>query len=257
MYYLKASDVVVKIGPTGIRRPIYFGFPNGFQDLWVRLANQLDVQCSSEITAVQRSTSASGPKIEVLVNGERKIYDWVIIATPTSATTRFLDMNAEERDLFSQVVSCNYHVTVAVVDGVANNLRQVLLYAHSRPEKIGHVNGWNRPDPEQPVFAAWQNVAWSQTEAEARQLLASDFAAFGGGTMQRVLLHRAWDNFAHVETAALDTGFYDRFEALQGKNGTLYATGLLALESVEGTARYARDLVNQFFASAGVSHAGS
>lgn len=257
MYYLKALDLVLKIGPTGIQRPIYFAFPNGFQDLWVRLAKQLDVHCSSEVAAVQRSATASGPKIEMIVNGERKVYDYVIIATPPSATKRFLDVNAEERDLFSQVVSRNYHVTVAAVDGVADDRRTVLFYAHTRPEAIGHVNGWHRPDPAQPVFAAWQNVAWSQTDDEARQLLASDFAAFGGGTMQRVLLHQAWDNFAHVESAALDAGFYDRFEALQGKSGTLYATGLLAFEAVESTARYARDLVNQFFAPAAVSHQGA
>ncbi len=254
MYYLKASDVVVKIGPTGIRRPIYFRFPNGYQDLWVRLAKQLDVHCSSEITSVQRSASSSGPKIEMIVNGEQKIYDYVVIATPPSATRRFLDLNAEERDLFNQVVSCNYHVTVAIVDGVAEDRRTApLFYAHTRPEAIGHVTGWYAPDPAQPIFAAWQNVAWSQSDEEARQLLASDFAALGGGTMQRVLLHQAWDNFAHVEKAALDAGFYERFEALQGKNGTFYATGLLALESVECTARYARDLMRQFFAPAAIS----
>ncbi len=73
MYYLKASDVVVKIGPTSIRRPTYFGFPNGFQDLWVRLAKQLDVHCCSEVTAVQRSTSARGTKVEMIVNGEQKV----------------------------------------------------------------------------------------------------------------------------------------------------------------------------------------
>ncbi len=256
MYYLKALDVVLKIGPTGIRRPIYFRFPAGYQEIWVRLAKQHDVHYSSEVTAVQRSTWAGGTKIEMKVNGEQKVYDYVIIATPPSATKRFLEMNAEERDLLNQVVSCNYHVTVATVEGVADERRNVLPYAHTRPDAIGHANTWWGPDPVQPVFAAWQNVAWSQTEDEARQLLASDFAAFGGGTMQRVLLHRAWDNFAHVETAALDAGFYERFEALQGKDGILYATGLLALESVECTARYARDLVSQFFASAAVSRAG-
>ncbi len=116
--------------------------------------------------------------------------------------------------------------------------------------------GGNFPDPAQPVFVSWQNVAWSQTDDEARQLLASDYPALGGGTLQRILLHQAWDNFAHVETAALAAGFYERFEALQGKNGTLYTTGLLALEGVDCTARYARDLVNRFFAPAAVSRAG-
>jgi oxygen-dependent protoporphyrinogen oxidase len=219
----------------------------------VRLAKQLDVHCSSEITAVQRSATVSGPKIEIMVNGEQEVYDYVIIATPPSPTKRFLDMSAEERDLLGQVVSCNYHVTVVTAHGVADERRSVLFYAHSQPEAIGHVNLWYGPDPAQPVFAAYQNVAWSQTNDEALQMLASDFATLGGAKVQRVLLHQAWDNFAHVETDALDAGFYDRFEALQGKNRTLYTTGLLASDGVESTARYARDLVNQFFAPAAIS----
>ena len=76
------------------------------------------------------------------------------------------------------------------------------------------MNGWYAPDPARPVFVAYQNVAWAQTDDEARQFLAADFSALGGGTLRRVLLHRAWDNSAHVETAALDAGFYERFEAL-------------------------------------------
>ncbi len=82
----------------------------------------------------------------------------MIIAMPPSATRRFLDMNAEERHLFNQVVSCNYHVTVATVEGIAGDRRNILIYAHTRPEAIGHVNLWWGPNPAQPVFAAWQNV---------------------------------------------------------------------------------------------------
>ena len=257
LYCLNVIDFIMKLVPVGPQPLKLLVFPNGFQDLWVRLAKQLDVHCSSEVTAMQRRATAGGTRIEMIVNGEQRVYDYVIIATPPSATKGFLDMSEEERDLFSQVVSRNYHVTVTTVPGVADDRRNVFCYPHTRPEAVGHVNVWDAPDSAQPVFAAYQNVAWSQTDDEARQLLASDFAALSGGTMGRVLLHRAWNHFAHVETAALDAGFYDRFEALQGKNGTLYATGLLAFEAVESTARYARDLVRQFFAPAALSHQGA
>lgn len=257
MYYLKGFDTLIKITPAGIQPLTRFWFPDGFQDIWVRLAKQLDVQCASEVTAVRRSTTAGAAKIEIMVNGAQKVYDYVIIATPPSATRRFLDMKADERDLLNQIVTHNYHVTVATVPGVPEDRRSVYFYAHARPEAVGHVNIWYAPDPTQPVFIAYQNLSRSQTDDQARQFLTADFAKFGRATVQRVLLHRAWDHFAHVETAALNAGFYDRFEALQGKNGTFYTTGLLALESVESTARYARDLVNHFFAPAAVSRQGA
>ncbi len=253
MYYLKLIDHMLIVEPAGLRPQTLYMFPQGFQELWVRLAKQLNVHCSSEITRVQRTQGGGRTRIQVMLNRDKTVYDWVILATPPHATGQYLDLTSNEQDLLDQVVSHNYVVTVARVRGVGPERRTLYSYPNTRPGMAGHVNVWYDPAPGQPIFVAYQNLAESQTEDEARQLLAEDFATLGGGTLERVLLQRGWDYFAHVETAALDAGFYDQFEALQGKNGTLYATGLLAMETVECTASYARDLVNEFFAPAKIS----
>lgn len=250
IYYLKLIEMVLKVEPTGIRPSYLFMFPDGFQELYLRVAKQLDVRCSSEITRVQRT--ATGAKVRLTVDGEESVYDWVILATPPKATRRYLDMTAEEEELLRQAVSHNYCVTVAKVGGLTSDRTTVYSYANARPEAAGHINCWYDPAPGQPIFVAYQNLNRSQTEDEARQFLVSDFAALGG-TVESILLRRQWDHFAHVETPAVDAGFYERFEALQGKNGTFHATGLLGLETVEHTARYARDLITEFFAPARAS----
>lgn len=250
MYYFKLIDPLIHIGPEGPVRAPWLRFSAGFQDLWVRLAKTLDVVYAADVTGVRRSTIGNARTIEITANGETRVYDWIIIATPPNATQRYLDMTAEESELFAMVVSRNYHVTVARVAGVSSDRRHLSPYANTRPEAAGHVNTWYDPVPGEQVFAAYQSLSWSQSPDDAQRLLTQDFATFGGGTLQGVLLHKAWDNFAHVGTAALADGFYDRFEALQGTNGTLYLGGILSFDTVEHTARYARDLVNEFFSQA-------
>ncbi|MBW3571230.1 MAG: FAD-dependent oxidoreductase [Gemmatimonadetes bacterium] len=225
-----------------------FLFPLGYQDLWARVAQHLDVRCSAEVTAVRRQAGSEGHPVLVEVNGTEEAFDHLILATPCEATARFLDLTGEEQDLFGHVVRRNFQVTVARVEGVPHDHSMVYLYSNTKPARAGHVACWFRPTEERTIFAAYQLLGAAQSDAEARRLLKEDFRA-QGGTVTEVLSHRTWDNyFEHVETPALNRGFYERFEALQGKNATHFATGLIALEGVETCARYARDLMREAFA---------
>lgn len=225
-----------------------FLFPLGYQDLWARVARHLDVRCSAEVTAVRRQVGSGGRRVLIEVNGMEEAFDHLILATPCEATARFLDLTGEEQDLFGQVVRRNFQVTVARVEGVPGDHGMVYLYSNTKPEKAGHVACWFRPMEDRTIFAAYQLRDAAQSDADARRLLDEDFRA-QGGTVVEVLSHRTWHNyFEHVETPALNRGFYGRFEALQGKNATHFVTGLVALEGVEACARYARDLMREAFA---------
>jgi len=226
----------------------FFLFPLGYQDLWIRVARGLDVRCSAAVTAVRRRAGQNGPRIAIEVNGDEQVFDRLVVATPCDLTARYLDLTGEEQDLFGPVVRNDYRVTLARVEGMSPERRALYLYRSTRPSAAGHVALWYGPAPTQPVFMAYQNVGAGQTDAEAQRLLKQDFREFGGGTVAGILLHRKWDYFEHVPKATLAKGYYDRFEALQGKHGTWFVTGLLALEGVETCARYARRLMEEKFA---------
>lgn len=225
-----------------------FLFPLGYQDLWTRVARHLDVRCSAEVTAVRRQGGSRGRPVLLEVNGREEAFDHLILATPCEATARFLDLNGEEQDLFGQVVRRKFQVTIARVEGVPDDRGMVYLYSNTKPAKAGHMACRFRPTGERTVFAAYQLLGTTQSDADARLLLEEDFRAQGGSVVD-VLFHRTWDNyFEHVETPVLNRGFYGHFEALQGKNATHFITGLVALEGVETCARYARDLIREAFA---------
>jgi len=226
----------------------FFLFPLGYQDLWIRVASGLDVRCSAAVTAVRRRAGPNGPRIAVEVNGDEQVFERLVVATPCDLTARYLDLTGEEQDLFGPVLRNDYRVTLARVEGMNPERRALYLYRSTSPSAAGHVMLWYGPAPAQPVFMAYQNVGAGQTDAEAQRLLEEDFREVGGGTVTGVILHRKWDYFEHVRKPTLAEGYYDRFEALQGKNRTWFVTGLLALESVETCARYARRLMEEAFA---------
>ena len=54
--------------------------------------------------------------------------------------------------------------------------------------------------------------------------------------------------FAHVGAKDMADKFYDRFEAMQGKNNTYYVGGLLNFELVETIVNYSKSLTEKNFA---------
>jgi hypothetical protein len=70
-----------------------------------------------------------------------------------------------------------------------------------------------------------------------------------GARLDRVLAVRRWHYFPHVSTADMAAGFYEKLEAMQGRRRTCYCGEIMSFSTLECSARYARDLVNRFFAA--------
>ena len=66
-------------------------------------------------------------------------------------------------------------------------------------------------------------------------------------TDKDVLAFRKNAYFPHFDSAQLAGGWYDKFNALQGKKGTYYASGLNGFETVEFAVRAGLDVVDSFF----------
>ncbi|MCW5318113.1 hypothetical protein GTQ43_31480 [Nostoc sp. KVJ3] len=56
-----------------------------------------------------------------------------------------------------------------------------------------------------------------------------------------------WTYFPHVTSEAMQAGFYDRLEAMQGQQKTFYVGGLLNFELVETIVEYSKSLVEKNF----------
>lgn len=56
-----------------------------------------------------------------------------------------------------------------------------------------------------------------------------------------------WYYFPHVGSKDYADGWYEKVEAMQGKDNTYYAGEVMAFGDMEETVEYSRDLVRRFF----------
>jgi oxygen-dependent protoporphyrinogen oxidase len=247
IYYMKLIGWLLKIGgPKGLQPATYYTFPTGYQSIWEAVAQHLDVRLNSEVTAITRRPPLSGgSRITLTVNGTQQYdFDVVIISAPLNKVSGFMQLTEDEQELFSQVGSERYLVSLFGASGLPTN---DVLWFHNfaRPSGINHVNVWANRDASTP-YVGYQIAEFSATPAQITATLAQDVAG-QGGTFGGLLLRQDWDYFPHVSTDALRNGFYERVEAMQGRNNTFYVGGTLSFETVEHSARYAQELVRKNF----------
>ncbi len=244
-YFMKLLPWLVKLGPGGIESPPYFTFPDGFQSLWRAVAADLDVRLSSTVTKIKRSTS--GGPVEVTINYvDKRQFDVVIVSVPLNVVGKFLDLTSAEKALFNKVETSRYFVTLFGAVGLQTG-RTLFLHDNARPQRINHASVFGNRGDGLPLFVAYQIVQdWMPSVLVTATLLADVFS-IGNGAVAIPVTVREWEYFPHVGTRALEQGFYDQVEALQGQRGVYYVGGTMSFETVEHSARYARTLVESHF----------
>lgn len=248
-YFMKLLPWLVKVGPAGLESPPYFTFPGGFQSLWEAVAGDLDVRLHSMVTRIERGKDGL---VRLTVNGiGRQEFDAVIVSVPLNIVPRLMTLTDEERHLFSQVETSRYFVTLFGAVGMQGN-GTVFVHDHARPEKINHVTVWATPGNGLPFFVGYQHAAPHLPAPLVTAYLAYDIHALAGGLFAGAVVRKEWEYFPRVGSAALDNGFYEKVEALQGKNGVYYVGGNLSFETVEHSARFARTLVTSRFPAVAV-----
>ncbi|HEX9103823.1 MAG TPA: FAD-dependent oxidoreductase [Polyangia bacterium] len=246
--FMKLIGWLVKLGGSqGLQQATYYTFPTGYQSIWEAVAQHLDVRLGSTVTAIARRPPLSGGSRVTLTINDRDSYDFdvVIISAPLNRVGSFMSLTDDEQALFSQVQSERYVVSLFAASGLATD-EVLFFHGNARPERINHVDVWANRDPANPLYVGYQIAAPELPLAQVTATLADDVAG-QGGQFGGALLQKEWDYFPHVSTAAMQAGFYERMEALQGRNNTFYVGSTLSFETVEHSARYARALVQSNF----------
>jgi hypothetical protein len=230
-----------------------FGFPVqeildvGYQGLWERVARGLDVRRGLDIRRVDRQD-----EIVVRTDAGTWRFDALVLTCPIEATTRFLDLDERERELFAQVVYNDYHVIGAIVRDLPR-IRYAFIPEHLGRDSLGRPMFWFRRWPDRDLVLFYALARPGDTPAATAARVEEDVRRLGG-TFARVEMAKPWRYFPHVGPAAMARGFYEHIEAMQGERRTYHAGELLSFAAVEPVVAYAERLVRRFFAS---SHAGA
>jgi oxygen-dependent protoporphyrinogen oxidase len=249
-YYVKFLPFLVNLGPAGFEVGSGRIFPGGFQSVFDALATSLDVRLDSEVTHIQRPRSGCRScQVRITVNGiEQHWFDAVVIATPLNIVPRFLDVTPFEQWLFTRMQSLRYFVTLFAALGVEEEI--LYFRENANPDRINHVGALAAPYDFGflGLGNAYQVVERNRSPREVQSLLAEDVRSAGG----RYLLgldQTEWENyFPHVGPRALELGFYDVIDRMQGHRGIYFVGSSLTFETVEHAARQAKSVILEHFA---------
>lgn len=217
-------------------------FANGFESLWRAVAENLDVRCNVTLSAIQRADDIT----LTYTDGQTETFDHLIIACPPDRLIPHLDADATESELFKALRYHHYVVSLFDVSGMPNEIAGAI-----NVEQPGHPKEIMCPWPNGEIAVSYTVMRQKESEEEVK--------AAAEKTIERLYRHypvdlktcrhmQHWHYFPHVTQQALQTGYYNRFEALQGTRRTYYTGSFMTFETVEHVVNYSWHLVGRHFA---------
>ncbi|XXT14510.1 FAD-dependent oxidoreductase [Sorangium sp. So ce429] len=247
-YLLKLFNWIVRIAlrdaaneALGLRLPGLVVPEGGAQRIWTELARTLDVRLRSEVTRLARTARG----IAMTVNGEVQTFDRVIVSAALDQASTFMEFPADVAGMIKGLRTYRCHISLVEVEGVERQ-NTSFFYENMFRKNMGRMLVLGTRYADTNLFTTNQISDGSIPEDELERLLEADVARYGGKVV-RVVAKRSWVYFPHFPRELLDAGVYERLEALQGKEGIFLVGGTMSFESLEDSARYARDLVIEHF----------
>lgn len=229
-------------------------FDNGFQNLWQRVAQSLDVRLGSKIESIRRPLEAQAEDvdIELTVAGQApERFDYLLLACPLDLPTMTsigIDLREQETELFARIL---YHTIVATacrVEGVPTGvvgsipLPAVLDYT-------GYIKVY--ADNDIAVFFAVSPTPEPNLDDVYRRIVETVAGLPQTGPQPPRVTERvaqqAWPYFPHPSLTELAGGYFRRLESLQGHRKTFYLGSLLEMETIGNTVANAMHQVTTQF----------
>ena len=238
---------------TGLLAPKLFA--SGYGNFLGTLSAGFDVRLNARVESIRRHGGISIVWHEHAWHEQgdgrsirhSETFDRLILACPPAGTAGFLDQSRDEANLFQQVRTRPYVVTVCETTGIPTGLYFLDTPRElDTPLEMGRMIQFWRPSPDTGACVFYTSPPEGMSEARIAAGIRDAVASlYPQATVGRVLSHTQWNYFPHVDAAAFRSGFFDSFEALQGSRATWYCGSLLAFESVENVFAYSESMVDR------------
>lgn len=256
LYYLKllqsgvgfvAKDVLNST--LGLRLGTMYTFDHGYQSLLESIARDFDVRLHSKVSSIMRERDGEKDELQITCGGRgrprgqhRETFDNAILSSMPIHTLDYLDVGADEKEIFSEVRYVSYH-EILFRGHMPFRDGGVLLDVQSEGDPACLVRFF----PDKDIYQSFHSHSGGLSEDELEARLRKVVGGLGG-TITEKIRSRSLLYFPHFQEASLRRlGPYERLEAMQGNRGTYYIGSLFNMEGAELSARYARHLVGRHF----------
>ncbi|KAM3065596.1 hypothetical protein ACMFMF_010818 [Clarireedia jacksonii] len=224
------------------------------------------IHLSTTITQIDRSGDHPTVKYHSLQGRKSKIQQCsaLILAFPPTISALLatgLDINPEEAEVFTPVGTHSFY-SGAVRMNTPSSMTFAATSPHPMipPTPVGEPVVFVKLHPgiDIAMTSSWGPYRGATTKAEAYSLLKNTLSKFNKDprsetaetvpvTDEDVLAFQENDYFPHFDEEQLVGGWYEKFEALQGRRGTYWASGFNMFELVEYAIRAGEDVVKTYF----------
>ncbi len=210
-----------------------------------------------------------GEKVTITVNGKEEVFDKIIVTAPLQVATEknplinpiaksldtWFDVNDEERALFSKIDYERYDtIACKIKKGFYPDVSYYIV-DNMVPERLGHLMVYYRrwkDEPDQPIVTyalrhhrtanGGKEIAYEDCD----KMVLQDMETVGCHVDKPIYRFQTY-YFPHVYSEDYAAGWYEKVEAMQGKNNTYYAGEIMSFGDMDETIEYSHDLVERFF----------
>ena len=255
-YVMKYLDTTTAIEFINMR---LWTWKNGTQSIYEAANKKLKnpALLNTEVVKVVRPAEGTDGKIEITVRdeaGERtEEFDQLIITTPLDHFAEFADARDEEKELFSKIIHEKYVDFIARFDKDAGPTISGYIFDNMTVERLGHAmvyyHRWEDQQANCPstVYALRNHMGSTDVPYDKTiDLMMEDMKACGFPVRERLYEQETY-YCPHVSPKDYADGWYDKLDAMQGKQKTWYAGEVMGFGDMEDTCAASRDLVDRFF----------
>ncbi|MEO3944087.1 FAD-dependent oxidoreductase [Gorillibacterium sp. CAU 1737] len=220
-------------------------WPSGVRELIRRMAERVeDLHLTCGVT---RMVPLPEGGVRVETDQEHFVFDRVIYTAPMHRLSEVLVLPEEDQELLRLIRHEHFRVYAYSVKNLPPH--SGYLPENLDPERKGEMMAWyfrwkSREDNDLVTIYVMEDE--SRSEAEMREGIEETLRRLGG-TEVRLFMMKRWQHFPHVDAEALQAGFYERLDRLQGRDDIYYAGELFNFPTLEKCAAYSKHLVDRFF----------
>ncbi len=215
-------------------------FSSGYQNLWARVAERLDIRLGHAVTRITR-----GDRVIVAAENAEFEFDKVILCCDLRTIAPALDLDEEESELIGRIRNHRFHAVIAEVENMPS--RVAFVTDHFSDRLPGAIVSWYQRWSERNLFNLYAISTDKINEEEVHRRIDQNVRDLGGKFV-RVISSQNWNYFPCVSHDDLKAGFYRRLEARQGQRNTFYAGEVMHFPSADLLAAYSAQLVERHFA---------
>jgi oxygen-dependent protoporphyrinogen oxidase len=203
-----------------------------------------DIRLEQNVTKI---SFLKNEKLCVHTDFEVLKFDQVVVTAPINQFSNLYGGDHEMKQFLSSIKYQNFNVYAFIVEKIPKGCGCVL--ENLSIKRRGHIIIWNSRwdscDGEELVMVyAYDNP--ENSKEVSLKIIKSDLLKLGIHN-PRLYQFKQWQQCPHVDTSALQKGFYMKMEEMQGENNIFLAGEIMSTVSMENCIRYSNYLINKYF----------